>query len=56
MSIEVRNWDLFAKAMEAANAIFSQMYIRAKALAVGKHDPMPTSFPEAPHSISAVGG
>ena len=56
MSTEVRNWDLVAKAMEAANATSSQMYIRAKALAEGKLDPMPTSFPEAPYSISAVAG
>jgi hypothetical protein len=25
-------------------------------LAEGKPDPMPTSFPQAPHSISAVAG
>ena len=52
MSPEVRNWDLVAKSIEAANATYSKMYIRAKALAEGKLDPMPTSFPEAPHSIS----
>jgi hypothetical protein len=34
----------------------SEMYIRAAALAQGKLDPMPTSFPEAPYSISAVAG
>ena len=56
MSTEVRNWDLVAKAMEAAGATSSQMYVRAKALAQGKLDPMPTSFPEAPYSISAVAG
>ena len=28
----------------------------AKALALGKLDPMPTSSPEAPYSISAVAG
>jgi hypothetical protein len=56
MSIEVRNWDVVAKAMEAAGATSSQMYVRAKALALGKLDPMPTSFPEAPYSISAVAG
>ena len=54
MSTEVRNWDFVAKAMEAANATSSQMYIRAKAFAEGKLDPMPTSFLEAPHSISTV--
>ncbi len=54
MSPEVRNCDLVATAMEAANATSNQRYIRAKALAEGKLDPMPTSFPEAPHSISTV--
>ena len=56
MSTEVRNWDIVAKAMEASGATSSQMYIRAKAPAEGKLDPMPTSFPEAPYSISAVAG
>ena len=56
MSTEVRNWDVVAKAMEAAGATSSEMYIRAKALAQGKLDPMPTSSPEAPYSISAVAG
>ena len=56
MSTEIRNWDVVAKAMEAAGATSSQMYIRAKALALGKLDPMPTSYPEAPYSISAVAG
>ena len=56
MSTEIRNWDLVAKAMEAAGATSSEMYIRAKALALGKLDPMPTSSPEAPYSISAVAG
>ena len=54
MSTEVRNWDVVAKAMEASGATSSQMYQRAKALAQGKLDPMPTSFPEAPYSISAI--
>ena len=54
MSPEVPNWDLVATAIEAANATSSKMYIRAKALAEGKLDPMPTSFLEAPHSISTV--
>jgi hypothetical protein len=56
MSTEVRNWDVVAQAMEAAGATSSQMYVRAKALAKGKLDPMPTSLPEAPYSISAVAG
>ena len=56
MSTEIRNWDVVAKAMEAAGATSSEMYFRAKALALGKLDPMPTSSPEAPYSISAVAG
>ena len=43
-----------AASMEAQGATNSQMYIRAKALAEGKSDPMSTSFPAAPFSISAV--
>ena len=56
MSIEIRNWDVVAKALEAAGNTSSEMYIRAVALAQGKLDPMPTSHPEAPYSISAVAG
>ena len=56
MSTEIRNWVIVAKAMEAAGTTSSQMYVRAKALAEGKLDPMPTSWPEAPYSISAVAG
>ena len=56
MSTEVRNWAVVAVTMETAGATSSQMYVRAKALAEGKLDPMPTSFPEAPYSISAVAG
>ena len=54
MSTEIRNWAVVAEAMEVAGATPNQMYVRAKALAEGKLDPMPTSFPEAPYSISAV--
>ena len=54
MSTEVRNWDVVAKALEAAVTNSSLMYIRAKRLAEGKLDPMSTSFPEAPYSISAL--
>lgn len=54
MTTEVRNWATVAAAMEAKGATNSQMYIRAKALAKGKLDPMPTTSPETPHSISAV--
>ena len=56
MSTEVRNWGLVARALEAAGNTYSEMYIRAAALAQGKLDPMPTSSPEAPYSISAVAG
>lgn len=52
----LRGWDVVAKALEAAGNTSSEMYIRAAALAQGKLDPMPTSFPEAPYSISAVAG
>ena len=56
MSTEIRNWDVVAKALEAAGNTSSEMYFRAAALAQGKLDPMPTSHPEAPYSISAVAG
>ena len=56
MSTEIRNWDVVAKALEAAGNTYSEMYVRAKALESGKLDPMPTSSPEAPYSISAVAG
>tara|TARA_B100001741_G_scaffold311699_1_gene313404 strand:- start:336 stop:500 length:165 start_codon:yes stop_codon:yes gene_type:complete len=54
MSTEVRNWAVVAAAMEAHGATDSFMYKRAKAIAVGQPDPMPTSFPAAPLSISAA--
>ena len=54
MTTEIRNWAVVAASMEAQGATNSQMYIRAKALAEGMSDPMPTSFPAAPFSISAV--
>ena len=53
MTTEIRNWAVVAAAMESQGATNSQMYRRAKALAEGKPDPMPTSFPAAPLSISA---
>jgi len=56
MSTEIRNWDVVAKALEAAGDTSRQMYVRAKTLALGKLDPMPTSSPEAPYSISAEVG
>ena len=54
MTTEIRNWAVVASAMEAQGNTNSQMYIRAKALAEGKADPMPTSYPAAPFSISAA--
>ena len=54
MTTEIRNWAVVAAAMEAQGATNSEMYRRAKALAEGKADPMPTSFPAAPMSISAA--
>ena len=48
MTTEIRNWAFVAAAMDAKGATNSQMYIRAKALAQGRLDPMPISSPEAP--------
>ena len=54
MTTEVRNWVVVASALEAKGETNSDMYRRAKALAEGHADPMPTSFPAAPFSISAA--
>ena len=54
MTTEIRNWAVVAAAMEAKGATNSDMYRRAKALAGGNADPMPTSHPAAPLSISAA--
>ena len=54
MSTEIRNWAVVAAAMESNGTTNSEMYRRAKALSEGLADPMPTSDPAAPHSISAV--
>ena len=54
MTDEIRNWAVIAAAMEKQGATDSQMYRRAKVMAEGKIDPMPTSFPAAPHSISVA--
>ena len=54
MTSETKNWAVVAAAMEAQGATSSQMYQRAKAMAEGKVDPMPTSYPAAPHSISVA--
>ena len=54
MTTEIRNWAVVAALMEVQGATNSQMYIRAKALAECKPDPMSTSFPAALFIISAV--
>ena len=54
MTTEVRNWAVVASALEAKGETNNDMYRRAKALAEGHADPMPTSFPAAPFSISAA--
>ena len=54
MTTEVRNWAVIAAAMEEQGATKSDMYRRARALADGQADPMPTSMPAAPYSISAA--
>ena len=54
MTTEIRNWAVIAAAMEAKGATNSEMYRRAKELAEGNADPMPTSYPAAPFSISAA--
>ena len=54
MTTEIRNWAVVAAAMEAQGATNSEMYRRAKALAAGGTDPIPTSYPAAPLSISAA--
>ena len=54
MTTEIRNWAVVAAAMKAQGATNSEMYRRAKALAEGNPDPMPTSYPAAPLSISAA--
>ena len=53
---EICNWDTIARAIEAAGSTSSQMYLRAEALADGNLDPLRTSWPEAPCSITAVSG
>ena len=54
MTYEIRNWAVIAAAMEKQGATDSQMYRRAKAMANGSIDLMPTSYPAAPYSISVA--
>jgi hypothetical protein len=50
MTTEIRNWAVVAAAMEANGATNSEMYCRAE----GQADPMPTSDPAAPFSITTA--
>ena len=54
MTTEIRNWAVVAAAMEAKGATNSEMYRRAKVLAEGQADLMPTSDPAAPFSITTA--
>ena len=54
MTTEIRNWAVVAAAMEAKGATNSEMYRRAKALALDQCDPMPTSNPATHLSITAA--
>jgi len=39
---EIKNWQKIASDLEAAGAIHSGFYLRARAIADGEPDPMPT--------------
>ncbi len=54
MTTDIHNWAVVAAAMDAQGATNSEMYGRAKTLAEGKSDSMPTSNPAAPFSITAA--
>jgi hypothetical protein len=54
MTSETKDWAFVAAVIEALGATNSQMYRRAKAMAEGKADPMPTGYPAAAHSISVA--
>ena len=54
MTTEIRNWAVVAATMEAQGAINRDMCRRTKSLAGGQVDPMPTSYPAAPLSISTA--
>ena len=51
---EFLNWVHVAEQLESQGATDSQMYRRARAMADGQPDPMPTSIPAAPCSISVA--
>ena len=54
MTTEIRNWAVVAAAIEAQDSTNNEMDRSAKSLAGGQADPMPTSHPAAPLSISAA--
>ena len=54
MTTKIRNWAVLVAAKEAQGSTNIEMYRRAKGLAGGQSDPMPTSHPAAPLSISAA--
>ncbi|MDB4589998.1 hypothetical protein OAE28_00430 [bacterium] len=47
---EIRNWIVIAKKMEASGDTESWFYLRARAIADGKPDPMPTVSELMPQS------
>ena len=54
MTTEIRNLAVLVAAMEVQGSTNSEMYRRAKALAGGQANPMPTCHPAAQLSISAA--
>ena len=54
MTTKIHDRAVVAAAMEAIGAPNSRMYRRDKALEAGQGDPMPTSHPAAPFSITAA--
>ena len=54
MTAEIKDWAVVAAVMKAQGATNSEMYRRAKALAIGQLYPSPTSHLAAPFSISAA--
>ena len=54
MTTEICNWAVVAAVMDAKDAMNSEMYCCAKALAEGQADPMPTRDPAVPFSITTA--
>ena len=48
---EINNWKTIAEKMKACGDIESWFYLRARAIADGKHDPMPTISELMPKSV-----